>query len=78
MSWESVGTSLTSARPISKFEHLMGRVDRDKQLDVLLPDAAAPAKEPAKSEAKAAVFFISISTCRVRARSRSMLAVPRS
>lgn len=58
MSWESVGTSLTSARPISKFEHLMGRVDRDKQLDVLLPDAAAPAKEPAKepakSEAKAA------------------------
>ena len=45
MQWDSVNQTLSSERPISKFEHLMGRVDREKQLDVLLPD-------PDKAEAK--------------------------
>lgn len=40
LTWETVETSLTSANPISKFEHLMGRVDREKQLDVLVPEKA--------------------------------------
>ena len=38
LSWDSVLTPLTSTNPISKFEHLMGRVDREKQLDVLVPE----------------------------------------
>ena len=59
MQWDSVNQTLSSERPISKFEHLMGRVDREKQLDVLLPDpdkAEAKAQKPAKkAEAKPAV-----------------------
>lgn len=48
LTWDSVEAALSSSRPISKFEHLMGRVDREKQLDVLLPDAPA-AEAPAKA-----------------------------
>ena len=59
MQWDSVNQTLSSERPISKFEHLMGRVDREKQLDVLLPDpdkAEAKVQKPAKkAEAKPAV-----------------------
>lgn len=51
MQWDSIDQTLSSERPISKFEHLMGRVDREKQLDVLLPDAnTASAKSPSKSD----------------------------
>ena len=38
LTWQSVETPLSSANPISKYEHLMGRVDRKGQLDKLLPD----------------------------------------
>lgn len=51
MNWASVNETLSSERPIAKFEHLMGRVDREKQLDVLLPDpdkAAVKSEKPAK------------------------------
>lgn len=52
LNWSSVDACLASSRPISKFEHLMGRVDREKQLDVLLPDAtAAQAIKPEKKAA---------------------------
>ena len=51
LTWESVNDVLSSSRPIAKFEHLMGRVDREKQLDKLLPEQAAAA--PAACEAKA-------------------------
>ena len=46
--WDSVATPLSSANPINKYEHLMGRVDRVKQLDALLPEVApeAPASQP--------------------------------
>ena len=40
LTWDSVDQALTSANPITKFEHLMGRVDRVKQLDVLVPEVA--------------------------------------
>lgn len=51
MQWDSVEQTLTSSRPIAKFEHLMGRVDLDKQLNVLLPEHVDGAdKAPAKAE----------------------------
>ncbi len=45
--WDTVNTPLSSANPIEKYQHLMGRVDLKKQLDVLIPGekAAAPAEE---------------------------------
>lgn len=39
--WETVSTPLTSAKPIEKYQHLMGRVDLKKQLDVLVPGEKA-------------------------------------
>lgn len=45
LNWDSVEAVLTSTKPIAKFEHLMGRVDREKQLDVLVPEHA-PEPEP--------------------------------
>ena len=53
LTWESVNDVLSSSRPIAKFEHLMGRVDREKQLDKLLPEQAAAVAAPAACEAKA-------------------------
>ncbi len=57
LTWNSVETTLTSAKPINKYEHLMGRVDREKQLDKLVPEMAAveeaaPAAKPAKKAEK--------------------------
>ena len=61
LTWESVDKTLSSANPISKYEHLMGRVDMQKQLDKLLPNpgeapaaAAAPAPKKAAKTAKTA------------------------
>lgn len=39
--WDSVDTPLSSEHPIAHFEHLMNRVDRKKQLDVLIPGLKA-------------------------------------
>lgn len=56
LTWASVSSVLSSAKPISKFEHLMGRVDREKQLDVLVPEHAQveekqiPGGEPIAAE----------------------------
>ena len=52
MQWDSIDQTLSSERPISKFEHLMGRVDREKQLDALLPDAETSTAKIAKASAK--------------------------
>ena len=46
LTWASVSTPLTSARPINAFKHLMQRVDMEKQLNVLVPEKA-PEPEPA-------------------------------
>ena len=46
LTWETVASHLTSAHPIDKFEHLMGRVDREKQLDVLVPERAPEEEKP--------------------------------
>ena len=46
LSWESIGQHLSSANPINKFEHLMGRVDREKQLDKLVPEKAPEPEAP--------------------------------
>ena len=48
LTWNSVENVLSSSRPISKYEHLMGRVDREKQLDKLLPEISAQQTEEAK------------------------------
>lgn len=45
LTWASVDTPLTSAHPISKFEHLMGRVDMKKHLDALVPGEAKVEKK---------------------------------
>lgn len=37
LTWCSVDAALSSANPIRAYEHLMGRVDMQKQLDVLVP-----------------------------------------
>ena len=44
---------LSSANPIEKYQHLMGRVDLKKHLDALIPGTkiAAPAAEEKKDEA---------------------------
>ena len=69
MQWDGVNQTLSSERPISKFEHLMGRVDREEQLDVLLPDpdkAEAKVQKPAKkAEAKPAVEAMPIAATAV-------------
>jgi methionyl-tRNA synthetase len=57
LTWQSVRTPLSSASPIKPFEHLMQRVDMDKQLNALLPekkDEAAPAAKAAPAKAAAA------------------------
>ncbi|HBC70040.1 MAG: methionine--tRNA ligase [Duodenibacillus sp.] len=46
LTWESIGNHLSSSRPINKFEHLMGRVDREKQLDKLVPEKAPEPEAP--------------------------------
>ena len=46
--WDTVNQPLSSANPIEKYQHLMGRVDLKKHLDALIPGtkaAAAPAEE---------------------------------
>ena len=48
MTWNDVNTPLSSANPIRAYQHLMQRVDMEKQLDQLLPGVAeAAAEEPA-------------------------------
>ena len=51
--WDTVNVPLSSANPIEKYQHLMGRVDLKKHLDALIPGtkAAAPAAEEKKDEA---------------------------
>ena len=51
--WATVNQPLSSANPIEKYQHLMGRVDLKKHLDALIPGtkAAAPAAEEKKEEA---------------------------
>ena len=51
--WDTVNQPLSSANPIEKYQHLMGRVDLKKHLDALIPGtkAAAPAAEEKKDEA---------------------------
>ena len=51
--WSTVNQPLSSANPIEKYQHLMGRVDLKKHLDALIPGtkAAAPAAEEKKAEA---------------------------
>lgn len=51
--WDTVNQPLSSANPIEKYQHLMGRVDLKKHLDALIPGtkAAAPATEEKKAEA---------------------------
>ncbi|MBO5659260.1 MAG: methionine--tRNA ligase [Duodenibacillus sp.] len=46
LTWESSTVALSSANPISKYEHLMGRVDREKQLDVLVPEKPVEEAKP--------------------------------
>ena len=52
-SWDTVNQPLSSANPIEKYKHLMGRVDLKKHLDALIPGpkAAAPAAEEKKDAA---------------------------
>lgn len=51
--WDTVNRPLSSANPIEKYQHLMGRVDLKKHLDALIPGTktAAPAAEEKKDEA---------------------------
>ncbi len=51
--WDTVNRPLSSANPIEKYQHLMGRVDLKKHLDALIPGTktAAPAAEEKKNEA---------------------------
>ena len=51
--WDTANQPLSSANPIEKYQHLMGRVDLKKHLDALIPGtkAAAPAAEEKKAEA---------------------------
>ena len=51
--WDTVNQPLSSANPIEKYQHLMGRVDLKKHLDALIPvtKTAAPAAEEKKDEA---------------------------
>lgn len=51
--WDTVNQPLSSANPIEKYQHLMGRVDLKKHLDALIPGtkAAASAAEEKKAEA---------------------------
>lgn len=51
--WDTVNQPLSSANPIEKYQHLMGRVDLKKHLDALIPGtkAAAPAAEEKRAEA---------------------------
>lgn len=51
--WDTVNQPLSSANPIEKYQHLMGRVDLKKHLDALIPGtkAAAPDAEEKKAEA---------------------------
>lgn len=51
--WDTVSRPLSSANPIEKYQHLMGRVDLKKHLDALIPGTktAAPAAEEKKDEA---------------------------
>ena len=51
--WDTVNQPLSSANPIEKYQHLMGRVDLKKHLDALIPGTktAAPAAEEKKAEA---------------------------
>ena len=51
--WSTVNQPLSSANPIEKYQHLMGRVDLKKHLDALIPGtkAATPAAEEKKGEA---------------------------
>ena len=51
--WDTVNQPLSSANPIEKYQHLMGRVDLKKHLDALIPGtkAATPAAEEKKAEA---------------------------
>ena len=51
--WSTVNQPLSSANPIEKYQHLMGRVDLKKHLDALIPGTktAAPAAEEKKGEA---------------------------
>ncbi len=51
--WDTVNQPLSSANPIEKYQHLMGRVDLKKHLDALIPGTktAAPVAEEKKDEA---------------------------
>lgn len=51
--WDTVSQPLSSANPIEKYQHLMGRVDLKKHLDALIPGTktAAPAAEEKNDEA---------------------------
>lgn len=51
--WDTVNQPLSSANPIEKYQHLMGRVDLKQHLDALIPGTktAAPAAEEKKDEA---------------------------
>lgn len=51
--WDTVNQPLSSANPIEKYQHLMGRVDLKKHLDALIPGTktTAPAAEEKKDEA---------------------------
>ena len=51
--WDTVNQPLSSANPIEKYQHLMGRVDLKKHLDALIPGTktAVPAAEEKEDEA---------------------------
>lgn len=51
MNWADVSTPLSSAHPINPYQHLMQRVDMEKQLDQLLPGVAEQPSEEASAPA---------------------------
>lgn len=65
--WDTVNVPLSSANPIEKYQHLMGRVDLKKHLDALIPGtkAAAPAAEEKKDEANLPGGEAIASTCTI-------------
>ena len=65
--WDTVNQPLSSANPIEKYQHLMGRVDLKKHLDALIPGTktAAPAAEEKKDEANLPGGEAIASTCTI-------------
>lgn len=46
LTWDAVNKPLSGANPINRYEHLMGRVDKEKQLDVLVPEKPVEEEKP--------------------------------